>query len=127
MTTDVYRSIQGILTAAGLSDSTAAECANKIAALFLPAQIEPVKTAIASLSFSELTLILAIFTEFETSERIVVAAKVAEKVGVPKTTAANALRKLEGAGMVETRSLGVKGMYIKVINNGFLNELKKFN
>jgi len=127
MNTDIRRNIQGILTDAGLDESLALECTAKIVALVLSAQTEGAKTAIASLSFSELTLVLAVFSELKTGEGIIVAAKIAEKVEVPKTTAANALRKLEGAGMIEARSLGVKGMYIKVVNELFMGELRKFD
>jgi len=127
MNTAIHKNIQSILTNAGLNESLALECTAKIMAVVVPTQTEVAKTAIASLSFSELTLILAVFSELKTGEGIVVAAKIAESAGVPKTTAANALRKLEGAGMVETRSLGVKGMYIKVINGCFMEELRKFD
>ncbi|MBJ3788582.1 GTP-sensing pleiotropic transcriptional regulator CodY, partial [Bacillus sp. OA1] len=37
----------------------------------------------------------------------------------------NALRKLESAGVIESRSLGMKGTYIKVLNDKFLHELAK--
>jgi len=111
----------------------AAECAERIFSLatFVPLreikENERAKTALASLSFSELTIVLAVFSELVAGEGLIVAAKIAEKVDIPKTTAANALRKLEGAGMVETRSLGVKGTYIKVINDNFMEELRKFD
>ena len=71
---DVRRSIQDILTDAGVNKSLALECAAKIVELVLPSQTEAAKTAIASLSFSELTLILAIFSELKIGEGIVVAA-----------------------------------------------------
>ena len=70
---------------------------------------------------------LEVFRELFVGEGLIVAAKIAERAEIPKTTAANALRKLEGAGMIETRSLGVKGTYIKVINDGFMEELRKFD
>ncbi|HTG68743.1 MAG TPA: hypothetical protein VL921_05750 [Candidatus Udaeobacter sp.] len=37
----------------------------------------------------------------------------------------NALRKLESAGVIETRSLGMKGTYIKILNQQLLQELEK--
>jgi transcriptional pleiotropic repressor len=35
------------------------------------------------------------------------------------------LRKLESAGVIESRSLGMKGTFIKVLNDKFLEELEK--
>ena len=32
---------------------------------------------------------------------------------------------LESAGVIESRSLGMKGTYIKVLNSKFLDELEK--
>jgi len=37
----------------------------------------------------------------------------------------NALRKLESAGIIESRSLGMKGTYLKVLNQQFIKELEK--
>ncbi|HBM75829.1 MAG TPA: GTP-sensing pleiotropic transcriptional regulator CodY, partial [Clostridiaceae bacterium] len=37
----------------------------------------------------------------------------------------NALRKLESAGVIESRSLGMKGTHIKILNDKLLEELKK--
>lgn len=37
----------------------------------------------------------------------------------------NALRKLESAGVIESRSLGMKGTFIKVKKEKFLDELEK--
>ncbi len=35
----------------------------------------------------------------------------------------NALRKLESAGVIESRSLGMKGTYLKVLNSGLFDKL----
>jgi transcriptional pleiotropic repressor len=35
------------------------------------------------------------------------------------------LRKFESAGVIESRSLGMKGTYIKVLNDNLLDELEK--
>ncbi|MGV3096586.1 GTP-sensing pleiotropic transcriptional regulator CodY, partial [Staphylococcus borealis] len=37
----------------------------------------------------------------------------------------NALRKLESAGVIESRSLGMKGTFIKVKKEKFLEELER--
>ena len=37
----------------------------------------------------------------------------------------NALRKFESAGVIESKSLGMKGTYIKVLNEHLLEEVQK--
>lgn len=37
----------------------------------------------------------------------------------------NALRKFESAGVIESRSSGMKGTYIKVLNDAVFDELDK--
>lgn len=85
-----------------------------------------VKSAIATLSFSEQEAIKHIFNELDGKEGILVASKVADKVGITRSVIVNALRKFESAGVIESRSLGMKGTYIKVLNNILLEELDKF-
>jgi transcriptional pleiotropic repressor len=50
---------------------------------------------------------------------------VADRVGITRSVIVNALRKFESAGVIESRSLGMKGTYIKVLNLKLLDELKK--
>ena len=84
-----------------------------------------VQMAISSLSYSELEAVEHIFEELEGTEGILVASKVADRVGITRSVIVNALRKLESAGVIESRSLGMKGTYIKVLNDKFLSELEK--
>lgn len=84
-----------------------------------------VQMAISSLSYSELEAIEHIFEELDGSEGLLVASKIADRVGITRSVIVNALRKLESAGVIESRSLGMKGTYIKVLNSKFLNELEK--
>ncbi|MCD8510814.1 MAG: GTP-sensing pleiotropic transcriptional regulator CodY [Bacillus sp. (in: Bacteria)] len=84
-----------------------------------------VQMAISSLSYSELEAVEHIFEELEGNEGLLVASKIADRVGITRSVIVNALRKLESAGVIESRSLGMKGTYIKVLNNKFLNELDK--
>ena len=53
----------------------------------------------------------------------VIASKVADRVGVTRSVIVNALRKLESAGIIESRSLGMKGTFIKVLSPLFVEEL----
>jgi len=89
-----------------------------------------VKSAISTLSFSELEAITHIFDELEGKEGILVASKIADRVGITRSVIVNALRKFESAGVIESRSSGMKGTYIKVVNDMIfdaLEELKKQN
>lgn len=82
-----------------------------------------VQMAINSLSYSELEAIEHIFEELDGNEGLLVASKIADRVGITRSVIVNALRKLESAGVIESRSLGMKGTYIKVLNDKFLNAL----
>ncbi|MCA1028462.1 MULTISPECIES: GTP-sensing pleiotropic transcriptional regulator CodY [Cytobacillus] len=84
-----------------------------------------VQMAISSLSYSELEAIEHIFEELDGKEGLLVASKIADRVGITRSVIVNALRKLESAGVIESRSLGMKGTYIKVLNDKFLFELEK--
>lgn len=84
-----------------------------------------VKSAISTLSFSELEAIVHIFDELDGTEGILVASKVADRVGITRSVIVNALRKFESAGVIESRSSGMKGTYIKVVNDFIFDELKE--
>lgn len=88
-------------------------------------KINIVKSAINTLSFSELEAIQHIFEELDGNEGILVASKIADRVGITRSVIVNALRKFESAGVIESRSSGMKGTYIKVINDVVFDELKK--
>lgn len=81
--------------------------------------------AIGTLSFSEQEAVEHIFDELEGDEGLLVASKIADRVGITRSVIVNALRKLESAGVIESRSLGMKGTYIRVLNEYFLDELAK--
>ncbi|RCW51583.1 MULTISPECIES: GTP-sensing pleiotropic transcriptional regulator CodY [unclassified Halanaerobium] len=84
-----------------------------------------VQIAIDTLSYSELEAIEHIFDELDGMEGLLVASKVADRVGITRSVIVNALRKFESAGVIESRSLGMKGTYIKVLNDYLLEELDK--
>lgn len=86
-------------------------------------KIQIVKSAISTLSYSELEAIIHIFDELDGSEGILVASKIADRVGITRSVIVNALRKFESAGVIESRSSGMKGTYIKVINDVVFDEL----
>ena len=84
-----------------------------------------VKSAISTLSFSEMEAITHIFDELGGMEGILVASKIADKVGITRSVIVNALRKFESAGVIESRSSGMKGTYIKVLNDVVFEEVEK--
>ncbi|MCI8281856.1 MAG: GTP-sensing pleiotropic transcriptional regulator CodY [Lachnospiraceae bacterium] len=88
-------------------------------------KIQIVKSAIGTLSFSELEAITHIFDEMDGKEGILVASKIADRVGITRSVIVNALRKFESAGVIESRSSGMKGTYIKVLNDVVFEELDK--
>jgi len=84
-----------------------------------------VRTALSALSYSEFEAVTSIFAELAANEGLVVASKIADKVGITRSVIVNALRKLESAVVIETRSLGMKGTYIRVINAYLFEELNR--
>lgn len=83
-----------------------------------------VSVAVSSLSFSEMEAVEQIFEELEGKEGLLVASKIADRAGITRSVIVNALRKLESAGVIETRSLGMKGTYIRILNFQLLQELE---
>ncbi len=71
-------------------------------------KIQIVRSAINTLSFSELEAIIHIFDELNGTEGILVASKIADRVGITRSVIVNALRKFESAGVIESRSSGMR-------------------
>ena len=88
-------------------------------------KVNVVKSAINTLSFSEMEAIVHIFDELNGMEGILVASKIADRVGITRSVIVNALRKFESAGVIESRSSGMKGTYIKVLNDVVFDEVKE--
>lgn len=88
-------------------------------------KIAVVKSAMGTLSYSELEAVIHIFAELNGTEGILVASKIADKAGITRSVIVNALRKFESAGVIESRSLGMKGTFIKVLNEYLPLEINK--
>ena len=84
-----------------------------------------VQIALGTLSYSELEAVEHIFEELNGEEGLLVASKIADRVGITRSVIVNALRKFESAGVIESKSLGMKGTYIRILNDRLLDELKK--
>lgn len=87
-------------------------------------QEEVVKMAISTLSYSEHEAVHRIFEELDGDEGILIASKVADRSRITRSVIVNALRKLESAGVIESKSLGMKGTHIKVLNDKFFEQLE---
>ncbi|MHC5248179.1 GTP-sensing pleiotropic transcriptional regulator CodY [Enterococcus sp. LJL90] len=84
-----------------------------------------VQMAVNTLSYSELKAVQAIFKALDGDEGRLTASNIADEIGITRSVIVNALRKLESAGIIESRSLGMKGTYLKVLNSRFKEELAK--
>ena len=84
-----------------------------------------VEIALSTLSFSERKAAIAILSALQDTEGLLVASKIADEVKITRSVIVNALRKFESAGVIESRSLGMKGTYIKVLNEYLLDAVQK--
>lgn len=84
-----------------------------------------VEKVIDNLSYSEIKVLKSCFQELTGIEGLLVASKIADRVGISRSVFVNAMRKLESAGIVDSRSLGIKGTYIKVKDPHFLGALNE--
>ena len=85
-----------------------------------------VQIAVGTLSYSELEAVEHIFAELGGGDGLLVASKIADRVGITRSVIVNALRKFESAGVIESKSLGMKGTYIRILNDYLLDELDKY-
>ena len=81
--------------------------------------------ALNALSNSEISAIRHIFDELDGKEGILIASKVADRAGLTRSVIVNALRKMESAGIIESRSSGMRGTFIRVVNENVYEELTR--
>ena len=84
-----------------------------------------VNLAIGTLSATEVEAVKYIIQELSGNEGILVASKIADGAGITRSVIVNALRKLESAGVIESRSSGMKGTFIKIKNDLIKEEIGK--
>jgi transcriptional pleiotropic repressor len=60
--------------------------------------------------------------ELDAEEGLLIASRLADKTGISRSVIVSALRKFSSAGVIESRSLGMKGTYIKVLNDYIRDE-----
>jgi len=87
---------------------------------------DAVRNLINNLSFSELEATVQIVKDLgDKTEGLLVAGHIADRLGFTRSVVTVALKKLEGASLIETRSLGVKGTHIRIKNALLQEELAK--
>ena len=84
-----------------------------------------VQIALNTLSYSERKAAFAILSALDSTEGLLVASRIADEVKITRSVIVNALRKFESAGVIESKSLGMKGTHIKVMNEYLLEEVQK--
>ncbi len=86
-------------------------------------EIATAKLAVGSLSFSELRSVSAILEQLDSGEGNIFLNQIAENNFTTHSTVCGALKKLEAAGAISTKSQGVKGKYVKVTNPKLYEEV----
>ena len=92
-----------------------------------------VQIAINTLSYSEQVAAKGILKKLEENDKDgklegnLIASTVAKEMQITRSVIVNALRKFESAGVIESKSLGMKGTYIKVKNEYLIDEVKKID
>lgn len=86
---------------------------------------QKLRNTLKLLSYSEQKAVFSIFRELKEPEGILVTSKIADEAGLARSLVINAIRKLQSAALIQARSLGMKGTFIKVSNPIFFKELKK--
>ena len=86
-----------------------------------------VKSAISTLSASELQAIKAVFDALAGTEGILVASRIADNTGITRSVIVNALKKFDSAGVISTKSSGMKGTKIKVLNEAVFDAIKRLD
>jgi len=89
------------------------------------AQTRSARSAINSLSYSEILAMQKIFEELDGDEGLLVASRIADEAEITRSVIVNALRKLASANVIESRSLGMKGTYLRVLNPEIRKEFEK--
>ena len=83
-----------------------------------------VHSALSTLSGSELKAMHYVFNELKGTDGILVASKIAEQAGITRSIIVTGLKKLESAGVIESRSAGMKGTKVRICNEMLIEELE---
>lgn len=82
------------------------------------------EVALAHLSHSEKLALKHILKEMKEKEAKLIMRKLAKKAGVGQTCLVNVLKKLAGARILEVKSLGVKGTYLRIHDDSIMDMMR---
>lgn len=108
-------SVIGLELLRSLSDEKAEELRNR----------QVVQSTLDMLSNLELEALYYVIDSLDGKEGILVASKVADRIGIAHSVIVNALRKAESSGVIESRSSGMRGTFLRVNNPYLRKELEK--
>lgn len=82
------------------------------------------EVTVQTLSYSEFKAAAAIVEKLNgKKEGILTATSIADELGITRSIVVNSIRKLESGGLIQSRSLGMKGTFIKLLNDAFVPSL----
>ena len=81
--------------------------------------------AIAALTAQEMRAAARVLDELPGDSGLIVASRIAADSGITRSIIVNAIKKLDSAGIVTSRSAGAKGTYIEVQNTEIYDELDR--
>lgn len=76
-----------------------------------------VDSVVSILSPLERKAVENVIKQIDSGEGTIITSRLAKEVGITRTVIVNALKKMESAGLLETKSYGVKGTHIKILND----------
>lgn len=78
---------------------------------------QTVDSVMGILSPLERKAVSIVVARVDAGEGTIITSRLAKEAGITRTVIVNALRKMESAGLLETKSFGVKGTHIKILND----------
>lgn len=92
-------------------------------------------SAAASLTHSEMIITYHVIQHLKNEcgnyptlpEGLIIASHIADSAGMARSVIVNALRKLQSAEVIEARSLGMKGTWVRINNYEFMKEVENFS
>lgn len=87
-------------------------------------EIAQAHLAVCFLTFSELKAISAVMNMLPEKEGVIFLNVISKETYVTQSTVSGALKKMESAGVIQTRSQGVKGKYVNIINDYLYEEIR---
>lgn len=76
------------------------------------------------ITYHELKAIKLVTAELNgQTQGIMIMAKIADAAGITRSVVVNAFKLLEVAGVVETKSLGMKGTFIKILDKDVVEQI----